>query len=130
MESIHDVVNMINSGDLHSLLKALFFEEGENGRKAAGFIERVFCVITRGGTFDEVEALFLEEIDVSSEDVMKLVVDYFQAFNKCDKVMNKAFERVGEGGECVICYEAFENGWKCVVCRNVFHRGCLAIAVV
>ena len=73
--------------------------------------------------------MLLEESDVSSEDVMKLVMDFFLAFNKCDKVMNKTFERVEEGGECVVCYEAFENGWRCVVCRNVFHRGCLAVAV-
>ena len=129
MESIHDIVNMINSGDLRSLLKTLFFGEGENGRKAADFIERVFCVSARGGTSEEVEALFLEESDVPSEDVMKLVMNYFRAFNKCDEVISKAFERVGETGECVICYETFENGLKCVVCKNVFHHGCLAFAV-
>ena len=129
MESIHDVVNMINSGDLHSLLKALFFEEGENGRKAADFIERVFCVSAQGGTYEEMEALLLEESDVSRENVTKLVMDYFRAFNKCNKAISRGFERVGGTGECVICYEAFENGWKCVVCRNVFHPGCLAVAV-
>ena len=60
---------------------------------------------------------------------MKLIMDFIQAFGGRDKAMNKAFERVGEGEECVICYEAFKIGQKCVVCGNVFHHGCLVIAV-
>ena len=128
MESIHDVVNMINSGDLHSLLKAQFFEKGENGGKAVDLIEEVLRVCAQGGTTEEV-VLLLEESSISSKDVMRLVMDFFQAFGKRGEAISRFFERAEEGGECVICYEVFENGWKCVVCKNVFHHGCLAFAV-
>ena len=48
MESVYDLVNAVNSGDLHSLLKAAFLlEGGENVRKAADFIERALCVAER-----------------------------------------------------------------------------------
>ena len=85
---------------------------------------REFSVLSRG-----VEALLLEESDVSSKDFMRLIMNFIQAFGGRYKAMSEAFERVGEGGECVNCYEAFENGRKCVVCKNVFHHGCLVVAV-
>ena len=127
--SIRDIANMINSGDSHSLLKVLFSEEGEDGRRAADVIERVLRVTERGGAPDEVKALLLEESDVSSQDVMRLVVSSLRAFGGRFKAMDEAFKCVEGGGECVICCETFENGRKCVVCGNVFHRGCLVVAV-
>ena len=127
--STRDIVNMINSGDSHSLLKVLLSGEGEDGREAADVIERVLRVIVRGGTHDEVKALLLEESDVSSQDVMKLVASSIQAFGGRFKAMDEAFKCVEGGGECVICCETFEDGRKCIVCENVFHRGCLVVAV-
>ena len=126
--STRDIVNMINSGDSHSLLKVLLSGKGEDGREAADVIERVIRVIVRGGTLDEVKALLIEESDVFSQDVMKLVASSIQAFGGRFKAMDKAFECVGSG-ECVICCETFGDGRKCVVCENVFHRGCLIVAV-
>ena len=48
----------------------------------------------------------------------------------CTTTLSKVFESVRETGECVICYEIFENrGVKCKVCKNVFHDGCLVAAI-
>ena len=76
----------------------------------------------------------------ADESILELVtnddgfVDYFvdylvNSIHETEKKVFESFSHVFEEGECVICYDNFEDGLKCMRCKNIFHYGCLDIVL-
>ena len=136
MSSIHDVVNIINSGDVSRIFEMLFGEH-ENVRRAAYLTTMISgefekdCEKDREKDCENVLEKMVTLFGDDCDDVVEIAVDYLRVMEACNS-LSKVFLPLlpQESGDCVICYDEIENcGGKCAECKNVFQGGCFGAAL-